>query len=63
MESPLPETDLRPPEFGAALLMAATWYFLGPWGLIPTNLVRLLDRPGPARLDRDGRAAAARRPA
>jgi hypothetical protein len=36
MESPLPETDLRPREFGVALLMAATWYFLGPWGLIPT---------------------------
>jgi len=29
-------TDLRPREFGVALLMAATWYFLGPWGLIPT---------------------------
>ncbi len=31
-----PETDLRPREFGVALLMAATWYFLGPWGIIPT---------------------------
>ncbi len=36
MKSPLPDTDLRPREFGVALLMAATWYFLGPWGLIPT---------------------------
>lgn len=33
---PQPDTDLRPREFGVALLMAATWYFLGPWGLIPT---------------------------
>lgn len=29
-------SDLRPHEFAVALLMAATWYFLGPWGLIPT---------------------------
>ena len=36
MEPPTIDTDLRPREFGVALLMAATWYFLGPWGLIPT---------------------------
>ncbi|MBX0330502.1 tetratricopeptide repeat protein [Oscillochloris sp. ZM17-4] len=36
MKSPPPDTDLRPREFGVALLMAAAWYFLGPWGIIPT---------------------------
>jgi hypothetical protein len=36
MATPEIETDLRPREFGVALLMAATWYFLGPWGIIPT---------------------------
>ena len=36
MEPPTIDADLRPREFGVALLMAATWYFLGPWGLIPT---------------------------
>jgi hypothetical protein len=30
------DSDLKPREFGVALLMAATWYFLGPWGLVPT---------------------------
>ena len=30
------ETELRPLEFVAALVMAASWYFLGPWGLVPT---------------------------
>ncbi len=29
-------SDLRPREFGVALVMAATWYFFGPWGIIPT---------------------------
>jgi hypothetical protein len=36
MASPTIDSDLRPREFSVALLMAATWYFLGPWGLIPT---------------------------
>jgi hypothetical protein len=31
-----PETDLHPREFAVALLMAACWYFAGPWGIIPT---------------------------
>jgi|GEM_PF-2980983 len=30
------ETELRPLEFAAALLLAATWYFFGPLGIIPT---------------------------
>lgn len=30
------ETDLNSGEFFAAIVMAATWFFLGPWGIIPT---------------------------
>ena len=37
MAQPPPiDSDLRPREFGIALLMAATWYFAGPWGILPT---------------------------
>jgi hypothetical protein len=30
------ELDLHPHEFGVAFVMAATWYFAGPWGMLPT---------------------------
>ncbi|NTU81990.1 MAG: ATP-binding protein [Chloroflexales bacterium] len=30
------DMDLHPREFGVALVMAATWYFAGPWGILPT---------------------------
>ena len=41
--------DLQPREFGVALVMAATWYFLGPWGMVPTLWFLYLivnERPG-----------------
>lgn len=34
--TPAIATDLDPGEFGLALVVAATWFFAGPWGLIPT---------------------------
>lgn len=30
------DMDLHPREFGVALVMAASWYFAGPWGILPT---------------------------
>jgi hypothetical protein len=55
------ETELRPLEFGAALTMAASWYFFGPWGIIPTVwFAYLIVRDKPRWLGATGRLLPAR---